>query len=205
MVKTDWKMNTNRTNLQKFTAEERKKRQEASRLSSLANKRLKRMEEQNLTDSPAYRKWVEDGKAKFGVRGKSMAQVQAEIGRLNNFINQATSTVRGAKNYYKNIGASVGIVEWEDIPDLQNKLNNFFEITGKVKEYLHNSKEIGVAIGYQKIWEAVSEYVQEVGNEAMDTEQAVMDVAEKVVSAAGYGEMHNQLDDFLDSLEDRFR
>ena len=205
MVKTDWKINTNRTNIKKFSEEERKLRQEASRLSSLANKRLKRMEEQNLTDSPAYRKWVDDGKAKFGVRGKSMAQVQAEIGRLNNFINQATSTVRGAKNYYKNIGASVGIVEWEDIPDLQNKLNNFFEITGKVKEYLHNSKEIGVAIGYQKIWEAVSEYVQEVNNEAMDTEQAVMEVAEKVVAAAGHGEMHDQLNDFLDSLEDRFR
>ena len=205
MVKTDWKINTNRTNIKKFSEEERKLRQEASRLSSLANKRLKRMEEQNLTDSPAYKKWVDDGKAKFGVRGKSMAQVQAEIGRLNNFINQATSTVRGAKNYYKNIGASVGIVEWEDIPDLQNKLNNFFEITGKVKEYLHNSKEIGVAIGYQKIWEAVSEYVQEVNNEAMDTEQAVMEVAEKVVAAAGHGEMHDQLNDFLDSLEDRFR
>ena len=198
-------MSTNRASIKKFTEEERKKRQEASRLSSLANKRLKRMEEQNLTEAPAYRKWVEDGKAKFGVRGKSMAQVQAEIGRLNEFINQATSTVRGAKNYYKNIGASIGIVEWEDIPDLQNKLNNFFEITGKVKEYLHNSKEIGVAIGYQKIWEVVSEYVQEVNNEAMDTEQAVMEVAEKVVAGAGYGEMHNQLDDFLDSLEDRFR
>lgn len=205
MAKTSWKVTANRTSIKKFTTEERKLRQEASRLSSLANKRLKRMEEQNLTDAPAYRKWVEDGKAKFGVRGKSMAQVQAEIGRLNEFINQATSTVRGAKNYYKNIGASVGIVEWKDIPDLQNKLNNFFEITGKVKEYLHNSKEIGVAIGYQKIWEVVSEYVQEVDNEVKDTEQAVMEVAEKVVAAAGHGEMHNQLNDFLDMLEDRFR
>ena len=205
MILVKFKVTTNRTGIKKFTAEERKLRQEASRLSSIANKRLKRMEEQNLTDTPAYRKWVEDGEAKFGVRGKSMAQVQAEIGRLNNFINQATSTVTGAKNYYKNIAGSVGIVEWEDIPDLQNKLNNFFSITGKVKEYLHNSKEIGVAIGYQKIWEAVSEYVQEVSNETINAEQAVMEVAETLVSAAGHKEMYDQLNDFLDTLEDRFR
>ena len=150
MVRAEIKVTTDKTNIKKLTAEERKLRQEASRLSSLANKRLKRMEEQNLTDSPAYKKWVEDGKAKFGVRGKSMAQVQAEIGRLNNFINQATSTVRGAKNYYKNIGASVGIVEWEDIPDLQNKLNNFFEITGKVKNIYIILKKLVLRLGIRK-------------------------------------------------------
>ena len=200
MAGVEIKVINHRSKSNQLTAEERKLRQEASRLSSLANKRLKRMEEQNLTDSPAYKKWVEDGKAKFGVRGKSMAQVQAEIGRLNKFINQATSTVRGAKNYYKNIGASVGIVEWEDIPDLQNKLNNFFEITGKVKEYLHNSKEIGVAIGYQQVWDAVSDYVQEVTSEAIDVEYAVMEVAEKLVPAAGMKHMDDTLNDFLDSF-----
>ena len=194
------KVTTNKSGLQKFTAEERKLRQEASRLSSLANKRLKRMEEQNLQDSPAYRKWVENGSAKFGVRGKTMAQVQAEIGRLNKFINQATSTVGGAKNYFRNIASSVGIVEWESIPDLQNKLNNFFEITGKVKEYLQNSKEVGVAIGYQEIWDAVSDYVQEVSNEAMDVEKAVLDVAGKLMGAAANKKVTDTLDSFLDSF-----
>ena len=158
------------------------------------------MEQQNLVDSPAYKQWVEDGSARFGVRGKSMAQVQAEVGRLHKFINQATSTVRGAKTYYKNVAGSVGIVEWESIPDLQNKLNSFFSITGKVKEYLHNSKEIGVAIGYQQIWDAVSDYVQEVSNEAIDVEYAVMEVAEKLMGAAGNKHMHDTLDDFLDSF-----
>lgn len=194
------KVTTNKSEVKKFTDKERKLRQEASRLSSLANKRLKRMEEQNLTDSPAYKQWVEDGSARFGVRGKSMAQVQAEVGRLNKFINQATSTVRGAKNYYKNVGASVGITDWESIPDLQNKLNNFFEITGKVKEYLHNSKEIGVAIGYQKIWDAVSDYVQQVNSETINAEQAVMEVAGKLVGAAANKKVADTLDKFLDSF-----
>lgn len=200
MVGVEIKVTTDKSIVKKFTEQERKLRQEASRLSSLANKRLKRMEEQNLTDTPAYRQWVDDGGAKFGVRGKTTAQVQAEIGRLNKFINQATSTVSGAKNYYRNIAGSVGIADWESIPDLQNKLNNFFSITGKVKEYLHNSKEIGVAIGYQKIWEVVSEYVQEVSSETMDAEKAVMDVAEKLMGAVANKKVGDTLDDFLDSF-----
>lgn len=183
-----------------FTAKERKLRQEASRLSSLANKRLKRMEQQNLQNSPAYQSWVDSGGAKFGVRGKTMEQVQAEVGRLNKFINQSTSTVTGAKNYFKKIGRNVGITEFKDIPDLQNKLNSFFQITGKVKEYLHNSKEIGVAIGYQKIWEIVSDYVQEVGDDVVDVEQAVLDIAGKINSASAMGFVDDTLDEFLDGF-----
>lgn len=183
-----------------FTAKERKLRQEASRLSSLANKRLKRMEQQNLQKSPAYQSWVDSGGAKFGVRGKTMEQVQAEVGRLNKFINQSTSTVTGAKNYFKKIGRNVGITEFKDIPDLQNKLNSFFQITGKVKEYLHNSKEIGVAIGYQKIWEIVSDYVQEVGDDVVDVEQAVLDIAGKINSASAMGFVDDTLDGFLDGF-----
>ena len=51
-----------------ISKEERKLRQEASRLVSLANKRIKRIEQQGLTESPAYKKFVEDGKQKFGYR-----------------------------------------------------------------------------------------------------------------------------------------
>lgn len=189
-----------KTGKSKFTEEERKLRQEASRLVSLANKRLKRLEKQNLIDSPAYRTWVENGKAKFGVRGKTMAQVQAEIGRLNKFLKQSTSTVKGAKNYFMNVAKTVGVTEYKDIADLQRKLNNFFEITGKVKEYLRNSKEIGVAIGYQEIWKQVSDYVQEVGGGVTDVEQAVMQVAEKLVPAATLKYADDVLDSFLDNF-----
>lgn len=180
-----------------FTAEERKLRQEASRLSSLANKRLQRMEQQNLQTSPAYQAWVDSGGVKFGVRGKSTEQVQAEIGRLNKFINQTTSTVRGAKTHFRNVAKTIGITEFKDIPDLQNKLNAFFEITAKVKQYLHNTKEIGVAIAYQKLWEIVSDYVQEVGDEVIDVENAVLDITGKIHSGVAMGFMDETLDDFL--------
>ena len=200
MMTTEIKVIKIKSGRSAFTAKERALRQEASRLSSLANKRLKRMSEQNLQNSPAFKSWIDSGGAKFGVRGKNMAQVQAEIGRLNKFINQSTSTVRGAKKYYKQVARTVGVTEWKDIPDLQNKLNNFFEITGKVKEYLHNTKEIGVAIGYQKVWEIVSDYVEEMGDDIVDVEQAVLDIANKIVPAAGMGFVDDTLDSFLDGF-----
>lgn len=188
---------TRLTNKKIFTEKERKLRQEASRLSSMANKRLKRMEEQNLINSPAYKQWVEDGGQKFGVRGKSMEQVKYEIGRLNQFLNKSTSTVTGAKKYFKNVASKIGIVKYKDMNDLQNKINNFFEITAKVKEYLYNSKEIGVAIGYQKIWEVVSDHIEEIGGEITDVEKEVLKISETIVSRGGIDYTNELLDDFL--------
>lgn len=183
-----------------YTDKERKLRQEASRLSSLANKRLKRMEKQDLTNSPAYQKWLDEGGQKFGVKGKSMQQVKYEVTRLNNFINLTTSTVTGAKNYFNNVAKQVGITTWENYKDLQNKLNTFFSISSKVKDYLYNSKEIGVAIGYQKIWEIVSDYVEEIDTGLDDIENSIEEIADLVIEGVGYGKMDDILDDWLNDL-----
>lgn len=183
-----------------FTEEERKLRAEARRLVSMANKRLRRLEQQNLINSPAYKKWVEDGAQKFSVKGKSMEEVKQEIARMNEFLRKQTSTVRGAKQYFKNVAKEVGIKEFKDFTDLQRKLNTFFETTAKIKEYLYNSKEIGVAIGYQKIWEVVSDYVEEVGHELELTEENVLEMIDKIVESAGYSEMDRMLDKWLDEL-----
>lgn len=188
------------TGKSQFTAKQMQLRQEASRLVSMANKRLKRMEEQDLTETPAYKKWIDDGGQKFGIRGKSMEEVKQEVARLNDFLKKQTSTVTGAKQYLQNVADKVGIKDFSDFPDLQNKLNNFFETTAKVKEYLQNSKEVGVSIGYQKVWEEVSDYIQEIGTEIELTEQDVLQIAEKLAESAGYGEVDKMLDSWLDSL-----
>ena len=187
-------------NKSQFDAKHRQLRQEASRLVSMANKRLKRMEEQNLLESPAYKKWIEDGGQKFGIRGKSKEEVKQEVARLNDFLKKQTSTVTGAKQYFKNVADKVGIKDFNGFPDLQRKLNNFFETTAKVKEYLQNSKEIGVSIGYQKVWEEVSNYVQEINSELEMTEQDVLKIAEKLTESAGYGEVDKMLDSWLNDF-----
>ena len=108
----------------RFTEEEKKLRAEARRLVSMANKRLRRLEQQNLINSPAYQKWVEDGAQKFSVKGKSMEEVKQEIARMNDFLKKQTSTVKGAKEYFKNVADEVGIKKYEDITDLQRMRQN---------------------------------------------------------------------------------
>ena len=184
----------------RFTEEERKLRAEARRLVSMANKRLRRLEQQNLINSPAYKKWVEDGGQKFSVKGKSMEEVKQEIARMDDFLKKQTSTVKGAKQYFKNVAKEVGIEKFDDFTDLQNKLNTFFETTAKIKEYLYNTKEIGVAIGYQKIWEVVSDYVEEVGHELELTEETVVEMTKKLVKSVTYSEVERKLDKWIEDL-----
>ena len=76
-------------------------RTEASRLASLANKRIKRIEANSLTESPAYKRYIKDGHGKFGVKGKTYQEVQAEVARINRFINAETSTIKGINNELK--------------------------------------------------------------------------------------------------------
>ena len=183
-----------------LTQKEKELRGEARRLVSLANKRLKRIEQQGLIESPAYKKFIEDGGQKFGIRGKNMEEVKQEIARMNDFIKKQTSTVTGTKKYLDNVARSVGITKFNNYKQLQGQLNIFFRNVDKVKEYLQNSKEVSVAIGYTKIFEVVSDYVEEVGVELDLIEDLVVEMAEKVVEGAGYGKADEMLDDFMDKF-----
>lgn len=191
---------TSKRNKSNFNAQELKLRREASRLVSMANKRLKRIEKQDLTQTPAYRKWIDDGGQKFGISGKSMEEVKQEVARLNNFLKKQSSTVRGAKKYLDNVAEQIGIDDISDYPQAQRTINNFFEVTAKVKEYLYNSKEIGVSIGYRKIWEEVSNYVQEVGHEVELTEKDVFEIAGIISQKGALGYVDKTLDSFLDEF-----
>ena len=188
-----------------FTQKERQFRREASRLVSLANKRLKRIEQQGLIESPAYKKYVEDGKQKFGIRGKTNGEVKQEVARINDYIKKQTSTVTGTKKYLDNVAKSVGIVKFDNYQQLQEQLNAFFRGVDKVREYLKNSKEVSVAIGYSKIHEVVSNYVQEVGSELDSIDDLVVEMAEKVIEGAGYGKADEMLDDFMENFMNDFK
>lgn len=185
-----------------FTEKERKYRQEASRKVSMANKRLKRMEDQNLTMSPAYKKWVDEGGQKFGVRGKSTQEVKAEVARLNKFLNQTTSTVRGTKKYLTNVAEQVGIVDYNSYQSLNSQLKDFFEVSDRVREYLKNSKEISVSIGYKKIWQQVNEYAETVGKEFSSLNRDIVEIASSITQANAYNKLDDLTDDFLKTFID---
>ena len=194
--------NTRKSKNNIFTEKERKSRQEASRKVSLANKRLARMEQQNLTMSPAYKKWVEEGGQKFGIKGKSTEEVRAEVARLNKFIKQTTSTVKGTKKYLTNIASQVGIKQWGSFQSLNTQLSNFFEVSDRVREYLRNTKEVSVSIGYKKIWEQVNEYAESVGKEFTSLNEDIVGIANSILQANAYSKLDDLTDDFMKSFID---
>lgn len=72
-------------------------RQAVSRLADAANKRLKRLGKSDLA-SPAYMEATEGGN-KFSTRGKSEIELQIEFRRVSNFLQDKTSTIKGARAY----------------------------------------------------------------------------------------------------------
>lgn len=133
-------------------------RREASRLASLANKRVARLENNKLTDSPAYKAYIETG-GKFGVKGKSHNELQAEVARLRKFIESTTSTVKGVTNTLKEMASNTGI-RYDNLTDLKSKAAKFFELSSKVEQYLRTVDDMASAIGYQKIWETINQYTK---------------------------------------------
>lgn len=146
-------------------------RAEASKLASMANKRIQRLESNGLTDSPAYKSYIETG-GKFGVRGKDHNQLQAEVARLRKFIEAETSTVKGVTNTLKEMASNTGI-KYDNLKDLRSKASKFFELSSKVEQYLRTVEDMASAVGYQKIWEAINQYVK---NEQIDLSSAEGDI-----------------------------
>lgn len=134
-------------------------RRRVSRLASVANKRLERLERNDLKDSPAYQAFLKEGGHRFGVKGKSYNEVQQELSRLNRFLNSETSTIKGVKKVVTELAQNTGI-KYTNFNDLKNKAAKFFELASKAEQYLRNVEDAASAIGYQKIWTVINEYVE---------------------------------------------
>ena len=157
-------------------------RKEASRLSSMANKRIDRLEKANLTDSPAYKKWVDKGSVRFGVKGKNHNELQKEVARLRNFIGSDTSTVRGINRTLKEMADNTGI-KYSTMKELRKSSGKFFELSGKVEQYLRTVEDMASAIGYQKIWESINKYVKKQEINLSSGENNIEELTQKVISA----------------------
>lgn len=148
-------------------------RREANKVISMANKRLARLENSNLTDSPAYSKYVDSkGNARFSVKGLDHNALQREMSKVKKFIQSKTSTVRGVNNTLKEMAKNTGI-KYKSLKELRSKARKFFELSSKVEQYLRNVDDIASAIGYQKIWEAINTYVK---NESVDLKDSERDI-----------------------------
>lgn len=153
-------------------------RREASRLASMANKRVARLEANDLRDAPAYKGYIETG-GKFSVKGKTYNQLLVEVARMRTFINANTSTIRGVNKYLKSIADNTRI-KYTNLKDLRAKAPKFFELSSKVEQYLREVEDMASAIGYQKIWEAVNVYVKQSLTDLTGAELDIETVAELI-------------------------
>lgn len=159
-------------------------RAEVSRMASMANKRLNRLENNNLTMLPAYQAWEQNGSIRFSVKGKDYNQLQAEFWRLKNFLDDRTSTVREANAFLREMAENTGI-QYHGLEDLKNKSARFFELAEKIREYNQAIGQAAQALDYQKIWQQINTAVQ----------QDALDLSEAVSS-------EEQLERFLDFMND---
>jgi len=135
-------------------------KKEVSRLASIANKRLKRLERNELTDLPAYQSWVKSGAIKFSVKGKDYNQLQSEFWRVKRFLDNKTSLVREANKYLREIAENTGI-RYNSLADLKIKAREFFRLAEKIKEYYKISEMNALALDYQKIWEQINVQIKQ--------------------------------------------
>jgi len=157
-------------------------RKEASRLSSMANKRIDRLEKASLEDSPAYKKWIDNGSVKFGIKGKDHNEVQKEVARLRNFIGSESSTVRGINRTLKEMASNTGI-KYSSMKDLRQSAGQFFDLAAKIEQYLRTVEDMASSIGYQKIWEQINKYVQKNEIRLDSSENNVEELTQKITKA----------------------
>jgi len=160
-------------------------KKEVSRLASMANKRIARLEKNNLQNTPAYQKWIASGGQKFSVKGKSYNELQKELARIREFANAKTSTIKGVKTVYKAIAENTGL-EWNSIQELVAKSSTFFAITRKVDEYLRITEHTANAIGSDNIIQAVSNYVRENSVDLADLNVDVESIVGKIAELTSY-------------------
>ena len=178
----------------------RQLKQEISKKASMANKRLKRLERNDLTNVPAYRQYVQGGGVKFSVKGKNYNELQAELSRVNHFMDSKTSTVRGTNSVLKEI-ANTAKIKYNNLSELYSNVNQFFSLATKVEDYLNATGQTALAIGYQRVWEAINKYVEQEGKILLDTTRDLAKALPEIAKLTGDLYFDHAMDDF-DSVLD---
>ena len=198
-------MSALRTEIDAIEHEQKALRAQVSQLASMANKRLDRLEKNELTSSPAYQKWEQAGSHRFSVGGKSYPEVQSEYWRVKDFLEMRTSSVTGTKAVLQEIATNIGWgdIDFDNISETQDQLSNFFKIADTVSEYLNSVDESAAALDYQEIWDTINAAYQEgkidFNNAELDAEQ-MQEIVGKMLVLEGTQDMLEAWDNMLDEF-----
>ena len=167
------------------------KKREIQKLMNKANKRLKRLEQANLKTSPAYQGLYREGgwtekESRFGVKGKTAKEINREYIRIKKFLNDSTSTVRGATKVLKETAKNVGL-KYRNVRELKEIAPKFFELASKARQYLESSNRQAEALDYNKIFNAVNRL----------TKKGKLDLANVVDVGERVNAIINEIDDMM--------
>ena len=112
------------------------------------------------------------------------------MARLNRFINAQTSTIRGINSNLKEMAANTGI-KYGTLKELRSKAANFFELSSKVEQYLRTVNDMASAIGYNKIWEVINEYVEREKIDLSEAENNIDELSKMVSELIVQQQNHN--------------
>ena len=167
------------------SVEYKRLKKETSRLASMANKRLARLESNNLTMMPAYMAWESNGSIKFSVKGKTYNQLQSEYWRVKHFLDERTSTVRQANAFLKQMAEATGI-QYGSLDELKQSSAMFFELASKIEQYNRTIDESVRAMDYQRIWSEIHNYIR-------DDDISLVDATDSNELLQGYIDYMNRL------------
>ena len=164
-------------------------REATSTLSSVANKRVERLENRGFKNSIAYANYSkgERGGERFGIRNKSRQEVEIEYRRLRNFLNSKSSTIKGVRAERSKVLNTLGLGN-EKITDEQyneitgalsrlydsNRLRDNKDISGKVaqvvKTYIKDKKRKNITSSniYKDVMKVLNEELQKSGAEELE-------------------------------------
>lgn len=152
-LNSNWQTLASLSNDEIMRMSEKELRAVVTKLNSVANKRIKRLQEnaQEIVDySKAYDQAMQSG-GRFSVKNKNLNELRAEYKRVSNFLNSKTSSSRGTKKVIKSTiltlnkkGVTVTVEELGSIWEIYKKLKemdpiiSFFD-SGQVIEAIKNS------------------------------------------------------------------
>ena len=114
-----------------------------TKLSSAANKRVKRLEKSGY-NTPALRQSYRGGR--FGSKGKNLKQLRSEYKRVSSFLKSETSTVKGYKAFLNRLskkfnekGVKVGGGSAEEMQDFIDKETRIYDWLKERHPYIDES------------------------------------------------------------------
>lgn len=145
------------------------------RAKTTLKKRIRRLENNNLTDAPAYKQYMlNEDVIKFSVKGKTTQELQSEYWKLKRLLDLKTGTVKGANETLKQI-ANITNIKYKNLNELKSKSKLFFELADKLENIYTSMGETAKAIDYRKIWQDVEEIMKQ---EKTQINNALKDISE---------------------------